>query len=79
MPNIVSDAQHRTAEIIAEADLAVELLVSGYERPRSNALGVLADPSTFMLALASARAAIDRAMVIHAGTTWPTDTDYNNV
>ena len=77
MPNIVSDAQHRTAEIIAEADLAVELL-SGYERPRSNALGVLADPSTFMLALASARAAVDRAMVIHAGTTWPTDTDYNN-
>ena len=77
MPLIVADAQHRSAETLAEADLAVELL-SGYARARVNAPGVRSDPATYLIALTCARAAIDRALGLHAGTPWPTDRDYDN-
>ena len=77
MPDIVADAQARSAEIIAEAELAIECL-SGYGRPRKNALGVLNDPATYLIGLNLAREAINRALLIHADTAWPSDRDYDN-
>ena len=75
MTEVLCNAARNTREIIAEADLAIELL-SGFGNPRSNAVGILSDPETFLIALNQASAAINRAITILTSTNWPNENDY---
>ena len=67
MTDIVRQAARHTHQIIAGPDLAIHLL-SGFDHPRGNALGGRADPDSYLLALRSAREAIDRAITEHGAT-----------
>lgn len=75
MNDSIRAAARKTGNIVMEADMAIELL-DGFGHARINALGILRDPPTYLLALRSARAAIDRAIADHQATTWPSDADY---
>lgn len=74
MSDTILSAVRKSGEIIMEADMAIELL-EGFGHARINAFGILRDPTTYLLALRSARAAIDRAIIDHEATTWPSEAD----
>ena len=77
MSDVVRAAVRKTSEIVMEADMAIELL-EGFGHSRINALGILRDPPAYLLALQSARAAIDRAIMDHRSTGWPSAADYGS-
>lgn len=78
MTDVIRNAAAKTTQIIEEAELAVRLLEArDFNRGRINALGIIHDPHAYRIALTSARAAIDRALMLHDQTAWPTEQDYH--
>jgi hypothetical protein len=75
MTAVLAAAARSTTQILDLADrAAVALRGAG---PRSNAAGVLSNPANFLDDLRAARELIDRAIVLHAGTNWPSESDYH--
>ena len=76
----IIDAARQSREISAEIQLAITLLMGGEQGEHfpANGYGVLHDPSTDHLALLFVRSAIERALMHHAQTRWPSDADYDN-
>jgi hypothetical protein len=77
MTSTIRNAAHATNKILSEVRVAEAFLVG--DRSRINALGVLNDPNGYSAALREARAAIDRAIEVHADTNWPTEQDYHAI
>ena len=64
-----------SAEIVSDA-IAQLSETYAFRFALVNSVGVLRAPPTYLLALHSARAAIDRAIGSHLATIWPSEDDY---